>query len=176
MALSLAKKRSIVAEVSDVAGRAVSAVAAAYRGLTVAEITELRKQARAANVYIRVIPNTLAKRALAPSTFACMHGVLQGPLLLAFAMQEASAAARVLRDFAKKNTQLEIKALAINSQLLDASKIDVVASLPTYEEAVARLLAVFKAPMVRLVRTLVAPSEQLVRTMVAICDQKAKSN
>src|SRR5690349_5373831 len=118
MVLKLEDKKTIVNEVAGVAKQAVSLIAAEYSGLTVAQLTRLRKSARESSVYIRVVRNTLAKRALEETPFACMQEVLVGPLFLAFSKEDPGAAARLMRDFVKDNDKLKVKALAIEGQLL----------------------------------------------------------
>ena len=171
MALRLEDKRAVVAEVKQVAESAQSALAAEYSGLTVIEMTELRKQAREQGVYLRVVKNTLAKRAIEGTDFECMKDGLVGALVLAFAREEPGAAARVVRDFAKDNEKLVARLVAINGELVPAERIDVVADLPTLDEARSRLLSVFMAPATKLVRTLVEPHAGLVRVLAARGDQ-----
>lgn len=173
MALNLEQKKAIVAEVSDVAANALSAVAADYRGLTVSEVTELRSKAREKGVVLRVVRNTLARRALDNTEFACMRDALVGPLLLAFSKSEPGAAAKLIKDFMKEHEKLEVKALAIGGQLLAAKDLDVVAKLPTRDEAIAMLMSVMKAPVEKFVRTLAEPHAKLVRTIAAIRDKQA---
>jgi large subunit ribosomal protein L10 len=170
--LRLDDKKAIVAEVTKVANDALSAVVAEYRGLSVADLTKLRVQARNAGVYLRVVRNTLARRAVAETEFACLDTALVGPLVIAFAQHEPGAAARLMRDFSKENQLLVVKALAINGKLLAAKDLDALAQLPTREEALATLMAVMKAPITKLVRTLAEPHAKLVRTVAAIRDQK----
>lgn len=172
MALSLAEKEAVVAEVTEVAQRSLAAVAAEYRGLSVAEMTSLRAEARGANVYVRVVRNTLARRAFENTDFACMRESLVGPLVLAFSQEEPGAAARVMGDFAKKNDKLVIKIVAFGGKLIDPANIDALAKMPTKEEALAILMSVMKAPVAKLVRTLAEPHGRLVRTMGAVRDQK----
>lgn len=172
MALRLEQKQAIVAEVSNVAAKAYSAIAAEYRGLTVPEMTELRKRARESRVYLRVVKNTLARRALAGTDYACMSESLVGPLLLAFSLEEPGAAARVIRDFAKEHEQLTPKLVAFGGKLYRPEELDRLASLPTKEQAIAMLMAVLKAPVEKLVRTLAEPHAKLVRTLAAVRDQK----
>jgi len=136
MAISLADKKAIVAEVAEIASSAYSAVAAEYRGLTVAEMTELRVKARAAGVYLRVVRNTLAKLAVADTDFECMQDGLTGPLVLAFAQDEPGASARVIGDFAKDNDKLQVKLVAFGGELLDPSELGALA-MPTREEALS---------------------------------------
>ncbi|RDI46986.1 50S ribosomal protein L10 [Aquicella lusitana] len=172
MVLKLEDKKAIVSEVASVAKQAVSLVAAEYSGLTVAQLTGLRKSAREAGVYMRVVRNTLARRALEGTQFACMQEELVGPLLLAFSQEEPSAAARLIKEFAKENEKLKVKALAIESQLLPPEGLDRLASLPTRNEAIAQLMSVMQAPITKFVRTLAEPHAKLVRTIAAIRDQK----
>ena len=172
MALKLEQKRQIVAEVRREAGRALAAVLAGYRGMTVAEMTELRASARRRGVYLRVVRNRLAERAMAGTEYECLNGQFRGPTLLAFSRQEPGAAARLLKSSAQQYDALEIKALSIGGQLLDASQIDRVANLPTREEALAALLAVMLAPVAKLARTLNAVPGKLARTLAAVGDAK----
>jgi len=172
MALSLAEKKVVVAEVAEVAGTALSAVAAEYCGLTVAEIDELRQKARSDKVYLRVVKNTLACRALEGTEFECMNEGLKGPLLLAFSQEDPGSAARVLRDFAKANDKLVIKLAAVGGQLLQSSDIGRLADLPTRDQAISLLMAVMKAPAEKLARTLNEVPGKLVRTVAAIRDSK----
>ena len=137
MVLKLDDKKAIVNEVADVAKQAVSLIAAEYSGLTVSQLTGLRKSARASGVYMRVVRNTLARRALEGTQFACMQQELVGPLLLAFSKEDPGAAARLIRDFVKDNEKLKVKALAIESQLLPPEGLTKLASLPTRDEAIA---------------------------------------
>jgi len=174
--LKLDDKRAIVAEVAEVAKQATSVVAANYAGLTVAQVTELRKQARNAGVYMRVVRNTLARRAFEGTQFACMHEVLVGPLVLAFSKEEPSAAARLLKDFAKKFEKLEVKALSIDGALLPASDLQKLASLPTRNEAIAQLMSVMLAPITKFVQTLAEPHSKLARTFAALRDKKQQES
>jgi large subunit ribosomal protein L10 len=172
VALRLEDKKAIVAEVAEVAANALSVVAADYRGLPVANMTKLRADARKAGVYMRVVRNTLARRALEGTEFACMQDVLVGPLLLAFSQHEPGSAARLIRDFVKTNEKFEVKALAIGGKLLDAKQLEAVAKLPTKDEAIATLMSVLNAPITKFVRTLAEPHAKLVRTIAAVRDQK----
>ncbi len=172
MALNFEQKKAIVAEMSDIASKALSVVVSDYRGLTVADMTELRKRAREANVNLRVIRNTLAKRALADTEFACLSEILTGPLVLALANDEPGAAARLIKDFTKDHEALEVKALALGGKLLSASELDVVASLPSRDEAIAILMSVMNAPISKFVQTCAESYAQLVRTVAAVRDKK----
>jgi len=170
--LKLEDKKTIVNEVAEVAKQAVSLIAAEYSGLTVGQLTNLRKSARESGVYMRVVRNTLARRALEGTQFACMQDTLVGPLLLAFSKEEPGAAARLMKDFVKDNEKLVVKALAIDNQLLPASGLNALASLPTRNEAIAQLMSVMKAPITKFVRTLAEPHAKMVRTVAAIRDAK----
>jgi large subunit ribosomal protein L10 len=172
MALNLEDKKTLVAEVSAVAATALSVVAAEYRGLTVSQMTDLRLKARTAGVYVRVVKNTLARKAMAGTSFECMSAVLKGPLVLAFSKDDPGAAARVVKAFAKDNDKLVTTALSVGGQLFKASALDRVASLPTREQALAQLLGVMKAPIQKLASTLAAAPSKLVRTLAAVRDQK----
>ena len=135
MALSLEGKKAVVAEVAEMARGAHSVIAAEYRGLSVGEMTALRVKARESAVRVRVVRNTLARRALQDTEFECMSERLIGPLVLAFSKEEPASAARVMRDFSKDNQKLVIKLAAFGGQVIDGSDIDVLANLPTREEA-----------------------------------------
>jgi large subunit ribosomal protein L10 len=175
MAIRLDDKKAIVAEVAEVARQASSVVAAQYSGLTVAQLTELRKSARGAGVYMRVVRNTLARRAFEGTQFACMDPALVGPLVLAFSKDEPSAAARIIKDFAKKYDKLVVKALSIDGALLPGKDLNRLASLPTRNEAISMLMSVMQAPITKFVRTLAEPHGKLVRTIAAIRDKKQQT-
>lgn len=172
MALNLQAKQAIVAQMAEIAQTAVSAVVVDYRGLTVSELTELRVKARKGGVHLQVIRNTLAKRALAGTSFECLQDSLGGPLLLAFSLTEPSAAARLLKEFAKSHDKLEVKALSIGGQVISAKQIDRVATLPTKDEAIAKFMGLLQAPVTKLVRTMAEPHAKLVRLFAAVRDQK----
>ncbi len=154
MALNLDSKKVVVEEVAEFAAKAYSAVAAEYRGLTVTEMTELRKTARETGVYLRVVKNTLARRAVAGTEFECMQEGLVGPLLIAFSMEDPGCAARLISDFAKTHNKLITKVVAIGGQAYGASELDRLAKLPTRDQGIAMLMSVMKAPVGKLVRTL----------------------
>lgn len=175
MALKPDDKKVIVAEVAEIAKKAISVVAADYCGLTVKQITDLRMKGREVGVSMRVVRNTLARRAFEGTQFACMDPALVGPLILAFSKDEPGAAARVFRDFIKKCDKLEIKALSIDGKLLPAQDLNRLASLPTRDEAISKLMSVMIAPITCFVRTLAAPHGKLVRTLAAVRDQKQQT-
>jgi large subunit ribosomal protein L10 len=172
MALNLEDKKALVAEVAEVAAKAHSVVAAEYRGLTVGQMTELRAKARKSGVYMRVVKNTLARKALAGTSFETVGPKLKGPLVLAFSKDDPGAAARVVKDFAKANEKLVATLVSLGGQVLPAKELDRVASLPTREQALSMLLGVLKAPIQKFVATLAAPPAKLARTVAAIRDQK----
>ena len=167
MALRLEDKKALVDEVSAIAATAHSAVAAEYRGLTVAQVTSLRAKARSQGVYVRVIKNTLARRAVEGTEFACLRETLKGPLILAFSREDPGAAARVFKDFAKGNEKLVTKAVAIGGVLYGPADLDRLASLPTLDQARAILLGVLQAPAAKLVRTLAEPPALVARVLAA---------
>ena len=173
MALRLEDKKAFVQEVNAVAGDSITAVAAEYRGLTVAEMTELRKEARNAGVYLRVVKNTLARRAVEGTEFECMKETLSGPILLAFAKDDPGAAARVIKDFAKGHDALKAVSLSAGGELLPATDLSKLADLPTLDQGRAMLLGVMMAPMTQLVRTLTEPSAMLARVLSSRGNQEA---
>lgn len=173
MALRLEDKKLFVKEVNAVAVESLSAVAAEYRGLSVSEMTALRKEARSAGVYLRVVKNSLARRAVTGTEFECMKDTLKGPLLLAFAKDDPGAAARIIKNFAKDHEALKAVSLSAGGQLLPASDLGKLADLPTLDQARAMLLGVMIAPMSKLVRTLAEPPAMLARTLSARAEQEA---
>lgn len=160
MALNLEGKKAVVEEVSKYAAKAHSAVAAEYRGLTVSELTEFRKTARETGVYVRVVKNTLAKRAVAGTEFECMQDGLVGPLLIAFSMEDPGCAARLINDFAKTHDKLVTKVVAIGGQSFGPSELARLARLPTRDQGISMLMSVMKAPVEKLVRTLAAVRDE----------------
>ena len=173
MPLKLEDKQALVAEVGAVAAQAQSVIAAEYRGLTVSQMTELRMKARAAGVYMRVVKNTLARKAISGTAFEAIGPKLKGPLVLAFSRNDPGAAARVVKDFAKGNEKLIATLISLGGPVLSGKDLDKVASLPTREQALSQLLGVMKAPIEKLVRMLAAPHTKLVRTIDAVRAQKA---
>jgi len=152
VALNLDQKKAVVAEVAEVAANAHSAIAAEYIGLTVGDMTALRVKAREENVYLRVVKNTLARRAFEGTDFECMSDAMVGPLVLAFSQEDPGAAARVISDFAKENDKLVVKLVSISGQLLDAGEIKRLASMPTRDQAISMLMSVMNAPVEKLAR------------------------
>jgi large subunit ribosomal protein L10 len=172
MALRLDDKKALVAEVSAVAATAQSVVAAEYRGLTVTQMTDLRSRARKSGVYLRVVKNTLARKAIAGTQFECVGKSLKGPLILAFSKEDPGAAARLVKTFAKDNDKLVTTVVSLGGVALTAKDLDKVASLPTLEIARATLLGALQAPVSMLVRTVAEPHAMLVRAIAAVKDKR----
>ncbi|TCO82271.1 LSU ribosomal protein L10P [Plasticicumulans lactativorans] len=177
MSLNLAEKQAVVAEVAEVAATAHSVIAAEYRGITVARLTALRVKARENGVYLRVVKNSLARRAVEGTGLACISPALVGPLILAFSQEDPGSAARVIKEFLKDkdNDKLVVKALAFGGQLLGPKDLDALASMPTRDQAISLLMAVMKAPVEKFARTLNEVPGKLVRTVEAIRIQKAEA-
>jgi large subunit ribosomal protein L10 len=172
MALNFEQKKAVVAEVADAANKALAAVAAEYRGLTVEEMTELRAQARQDGVFLKVAKNTLVRRAVEGTDYECMQDSLTGPLLFAFSMDDPGSAARLVKAYSKDHDKLITKLVAVGGELYDASELERLSSLPTYDQAIAMLMSVMKAPVEKFVRTLAEPHAKLVRTVAAVRDEK----
>lgn len=175
MALNLEGKKQIVAEVASVASRAYSCIAAEYNGLSVEAMTKLRAEARKKGVYVRVVRNSLARRALAGTEFACMGDRLVGPLVLAFSQEDPGSVARLITDFVKGNQQMVVKVVAFGAKLLDPKDLKVLASMPTRAQALSLLMGLLRAPIAQFVRTLAEPHAKLARTLAAIRDQKQQT-
>lgn len=172
MALNLEQKKAVVSELAEIAGSAHSAVAAEYRGLSVAAMTALRAKARDGGVYLRVAKNTLVRRAVEGTEYECMAERLTGPLVYAFSVEDPGAAARLIKDFAKDHDKLVARVVAVGGQVYEATELERLANMPTREQALAMLLGVMKAPIEKFVRTLAEPHAKLVRTVAAVRDQK----
>lgn len=176
MGSNLTSKQAVVSEVHEVASTALSLVAVEYHGLTVAQMTALHAAARQNGVYLRVVKNTLARRALADTEFKGLDDKLVGPLVLAFSQEDPGAAARLWRDFFKDNVKVDtgiVKFLSISGETLPGSELDRLAKMPTREEALALLMACMRAPVEKLARTLNEVPGKLVRTIEAIRQSKA---
>ena len=161
MALNLTQKQDVVAEVAKVAASAHSLVAAEYAGTTVEQMTAMRKKARETGVYLRVVKNTLASRAVAGTEYECVKAALVGPLLYAFSTEEPGAAGRLIKEFAKGNDKLVAKVVSVEGKLLPAAHVDVLASLPTREQALAMLA-----------RVLAEPASMFARVVKAVADKQ----
>jgi large subunit ribosomal protein L10 len=164
VAIGLEEKKAIVAEVNETAASALSLVIADARGVASNDMTALRATARENQIQLRVVRNTLAKRALEGTDY-----------IFGFSMEDPGAAARLFKDFAKENSEFEVKALSVSGKLLGADQLDVLAKLPTREQALATLMSVMQAPVGKLVRTMNEVPSKLVRTLAAVRDQKEQS-
>lgn len=172
MALNLEDKKTIVAEVNETASNALSLVIGDARGVGVGDITLLRKQAREANVQLRIVKNSLAKRAFEGTEFECVETLLVGPSLFGFSMEDPGAAARLFKDFAGDQDNFEVKGLAISGQMLAAEQLDRLANLPTREQALSMLVGVMIAPVTKLVRTFNEVPTKVTRAVAGVRDQK----
>ncbi|MGO1071394.1 50S ribosomal protein L10 [Lysobacter sp. CA199] len=160
MALNLSQKQEVVAELAEVAAKAHSLIAAEYAGLTVAQLTAMRKKARETGVYLRVVKNTLASRAVAGTEYECVQDKLVGPLLYAFSTEEPGAAGRLIKEFAKGNDKLQAKVVAVGGQVYPASHVEVLASLPTLDQALAMLARVLSEPAAMFARAVKAVADK----------------
>ena len=175
MPLNLEDKKVLVSEVTEVAKTALSVVAAEYRGLTVSQMTDLRSKARAQGVYMRVVKNTLARKALAGTAFEPVGPKLKGPLVLAFSKDDPGAAARVVKAFSKDHDKLIATLVSLGGEVFSGKDLEKIASLPTRAQALSQLLGVLKAPIQKFVSTLAAPNQKLLRTIAAVRDAKQAS-
>lgn len=172
MPMSLEQKKAMTAEVNAVAQSAHSAVAAEYRGIKATQMDSLRAQARKEKVYLRVVKNSIARRAVEGTDFECMTERFEGPLMLAFSQEDPGAAARLVKSYAKENAKLVPKFVAISGAVYEVSELERLASLPTRDEALSKLMATMKAPTQKLVTTLNEVPGKLVRTLAAVRDAK----
>ena len=175
MPLNLDEKKAIVSEVRSMANDSLSLVIADARGIDVGAMTSLRSSARSERVKLRVVRNTLARRAFIDTDYACVEPFLVGPTLFAFSMEDPGAGARIFKEFAKDNEDFEIKALSIGGKVLGGESIDVLANLPTREQAIAMLASVTLAPVIKIVRTLNEVPTKVTRAVAAIRDQKEEA-
>jgi len=160
MALNLTQKQEVVAELADVAAKAHSLVAAEYAGTTVEQMTAMRKKARETGVFLKVVKNTLASRAVIGTDFEVVKDALTGPLLYAFSLEEPGAAGRLIKDAAKANDKLKAKVVSVEGKLLPAAHVEVLASLPTREQALAMLARVLAEPAAMFARAVKAVADQ----------------
>ena len=172
MAIGLEEKKAIVAEVNETAASALSLVIADARGVASNDMTALRASARENRIDLRMVRNTLARRALEGTEYECVTDTLTGPSLFGFSMEDPGAAARLFKDFAKENEEFEVKALAVGGQILGAEQLDVLAKLPTRDQALSMVMSVMKAPVTKLVQSMNEVPGKLVRTLAAVRDQK----
>jgi large subunit ribosomal protein L10 len=171
MSLSLEDKKAVVAEVSEQLKGAQAAMLAEYRGLTVAQMTKLRRKAHESKVYVRVVKNTLARRAAEGTSYACLQDAMVGPLAYAISTDPV-AVAKLLSEFAKDNEQLKIKAAAMSGKLMSLDQVRALATLPGREQLLAMLLGTMQAPIATFVRTLNEVPSKFVRTLAAVRDAK----
>ena len=160
MALNLSQKQEVVAELADVAAKAHSLIAAEYAGITVSQMTAMRKKARESGVFLKVVKNTLASRAVAGTEYECVKDALTGPLLYAFSQEDPGAAGRLIKEFAKGNDKLQAKVVSMGGKLYPGSHLDVIASLPTRDQALSMLLSVLVEPATRVARVLKAHADK----------------
>ncbi|WP_024891239.1 50S ribosomal protein L10 [Luteimonas huabeiensis] len=173
MALNLNQKKEVVAELAEVAASAHSLVAAEYMGLTVGQLTDLRKKARESGVYLKVAKNTLVSRAVADTDYAVIADELTGPLLYAFSKEDPGAAGRLIKDFAKTADKLKPRLVSVGGQKYPGSHVDVLASLPTREQALAMLVGMMAQPATMLARVLAEPAASAARVINAVGQAKA---
>jgi len=171
VSLNRQEKAALIEEVSAQVAKAQSVIIAEYRGLDVASVTVLRKQARESGVYMRVLRNTLVRRAIEDSSFAELSTSLTGPLMYAIS-DDPVAAAKVFADFAKQNDKLAIKGGALPNNLLDVEGVKALATMPTRDELLAKLMGTMQAPITQFVRTLNEVPTKFVRGLAAVRDQK----
>ncbi|MEN8720794.1 MAG: 50S ribosomal protein L10 [Oceanococcaceae bacterium] len=172
MALNLADKKALVAEVNAVAATGLSAVVAEYRGLSAGQMSTLRAKARDGGTWIKVVKNTLAKRATQGTDFECLEPALVGPVLLAISLDDPGAAARVMKDFAKENESLKVTAVSVGGALLPASDLVRLSTLPTRDQALAILAGTLQAPVIKVARLLKEVPTKTARAVAAVRDQK----
>jgi len=171
LGLNLDEKKAVVAEVSAEIAKAQGIVVAEYRGLEVGRMTELRARARKSGVYLRVLKNTLARRAVAGTPFEKLAEHMVGPLVYGIS-PDPVATAKVLNEFAKTNEKLVIKAGAMPNAVITAKEVKALALMPSREQLIAKLLGTMQAPVVQFVRTLNEVPSRFVRTLAAVRDQK----
>ena len=160
MALNLSQKQEVVAELAEVAAKAHSLIAVEYVGTTVSQMTEMRKKARETGVYLRVVKNTLAARAVEGTNYECSKDSLVGPLLYAFSTEEPGAAGRLIKEFAKGNDKLQPKLVVVEGQQYGPAHVEVLASLPTLEQALGMLASVLSEPARMFARAVKAVADQ----------------
>lgn len=172
MALNLAQKKELVAELAEVASQAQSLVAADYIGLSVAQLTELRVKARQGGVFVKVAKNSLVRRAVEGTDYQCVADALTGPLLYAFSKDDPGAAGRLIKDFSKGNDKLKPRLVAVGGQMYPATHVDNLAELPTLDQALGMLAGLMIAPITRLVRTLNEPVALVARAVNAVAEAR----
>ena len=175
MPMRIDDKKLVVKELNEIANKAISAVAADYHGTSVSELTKLREEARNSSVHLKVIRNTLAKKALTDTKFSCLDELLVGPTILAFSLDDPASAAKLANNFHKINRNFKVKGLTMGDSLLELSKLKDIANLPTKEEAIAQLAGLLNAPLVKLVSLINEIPTKFTRTLEAIKQQKEQA-
>jgi len=173
LGLNLEQKQAVVSEIAAQLGKAQAVIVAEYRGLDVGAVTDLRVKARKSGVYLRVLKNTLARRAVKGTPFEKLSDQMVGPLMYGIA-QDPVAGAKALAAFAKDNELFVIKAGAMANSLMSAKDVKVLATMPSREELLAKLVGTMQAPIAKLVRTMNEVPGKFVRTLAAVHDAKAK--
>ena len=176
MPMRIDDKKVAVEELNEIANKAISAVAADYHGTSVCELTKLREEARNSSVHLKVIRNTLAKRALTDTKFSCFDELLVGPTILAFSLDDPASAAKLANNFNKVNSNFKVKGLSMGDTLLELSRLSDIANLPTKEEAIAQLAGLLNAPLVKLVSLINEIPTKLTRTLEAVKHQKQQAD
>ena len=174
MGLNLEQKQAVVSEIVAQLGKAQAVIVAEYRGLDVGAVTDLRAKARKSGLYLRVLKNTLARRAVKGTPFEGLSGELSGPLMYGIA-QDPVAGAKVLAEFAKEHEQLVVRAGALPNALMSAEDVKALATMPSREELLAKLLGTMQAPMAKLVRTMNEVPGKFARTLAAVRDAREKA-
>ncbi len=174
MGLNLEQKQAVVSEIAAQLGKAQSVIVAEYRGLDVGAVTDLRAKARKSGLYLRVLKNTLARRAVKGTPFEKLSEQLAGPLIYGIA-QDPVAGAKVLAAFAKDNEKFVIKGGAMPNTLMSVKDVTALAALPSREELLAKLMGTMQAPVVKLLRTMNEVPGKFVRTLAALRDQREKA-
>lgn len=174
MSLNLEQKQAVVSEIAAQLGKAQAVIVAEYRGLDVGKVTDLRAKARNSGLYLRVLKNTLARRAVKGTPFEKLSDQMSGPLMYGIA-QDPVAGAKVLAAFAKDNELFVIKGGVMANALMSAKDVKTLATMPSREELLAKLLGTMQAPVVKFVRTLNEVPGKFVRTLAAVRDAQAKT-
>ena len=172
MPMRIDDKKVAVEGLQEIANKAFSAVAADYHGTSVSELTALRQEARESEVHLKVIRNTLAKKALSDTKFSCFEDLLVGPTMLAFSLEDPTSAAKLVNDFTKINSKFAVKGISLGESLLELSKLSAIANMPSRDQAISQLAGLLNAPMNQFVNILNQVPSKLVRTLQAVKEQK----
>ena len=172
MPLRIEQKKAVVEELHSIASSSVSAAIAEYRGLNVAEITKLRTKARESEIYLKVVKNSLSKKALADTNFECLTQALQGPIIIALSADDLASPARLFKDFGKDYEHLKTVGLAVDGDVFPSSELDRIAKLPTRNEAYSTIVGLMKAPIEKALRTLNEIPVKFTRLILAVKENK----